>query len=813
MRAWGGVTQRYETTGGALTEEDHERCRELIEDINDLSSFEPTPTVSPAGSQPMMSGLAHRGEEGETAQEGEETAGGFTSPGGGHPLDTYPLSTFTSSAMTLGQEGPLQPNRRELIQEEATPGTPDTEEERTRKRQRMKSPARDSPALNLLREPAAARQAKGKAPDTHRGLSRGEPRKSSRLERPLFQQLAKRETEKCESLADALARTVMDKCRDSITQMLREAIEDLHPESARSRAPVPEEARMALPSSTDPQAQEEEESPNWRQDEENEPQENPRRKSSGLRRRLPTRQPKHPAEAQAGGTVTSEPKVKLPATPAYTPAWGGPETKRIMREGQWTTAAQMSTLTQDHRERGQTRECEEGSRSPARRTRDRDEPETRHYRPAQRDDQYGEEAYEIPMDVDRPPPVPRASRERDDEDEGPEIRFDWTIPRTERPRNDGEIPGPKTTPDMSADQIWEARLEVIETMGLAEEPAQGFPKIHFRNAYDLTRHHSDASIAKWKAAPAGTALILDVYGQDNVSDQRAEATHANLVRTIGMITGMPAVNLEAPPRASQGVRKWDAGTAWLGTNFWPGAAELLKRLRHVSTDTITFSVHERANEPQAFLTALTGFTSWDENEIKEKVMWELKTDPAYSSIKGMVSVHPDYQGYANRSEATTALIKTVEVKVRRISTKTSEMPVAFIYVDPPTTNSKHWTEWRKGLETHVFSRMGGRVKIAQRDFRCEGCHGAEHQTHQCPLNPKDIPGWKGTVAPRPTYFLDLPQQSAPQPQYQYQEKPRSPRPMTPTPGGTWQADYADKAGRSGQDAKRKPPSKPASKRM
>ncbi|KAH9849691.1 hypothetical protein C2E23DRAFT_861683 [Lenzites betulinus] len=366
------------------------------------------------------------------------------------------------------------------------------------------------------------------------------------------------------------------------------------------------------------------------------------------------------------------------------------------------------------------------------------------------------------MDIDHRPTSPKMMWDQhEQEDQADAYDFDWSKHGTELANNDNDdfALGNPTTPDMTAEQIWEARLNVIESLDITPEPAEGFPDIHFRSSKDLIRHHHPMSIQ--------------------------------------MITGMPEVDVEAPPRPGPGVRKWDAGTAWLSIGLWPGAAEVLLRLKFISTSRITFSVHGKAEEPQKFLAALTGFTSWGEEEVRRKVLSAMKTNPAFTSIKNLVTTHPDYQRYRDKTEAMMRVIDTVKVKVRQVTTKTGEMPLAFVYMDPPTTSAQHWEGWKCGLEMHVFPNLTGRVKLAARDFRCKGCHGADHQNHQ--------------IAPRPNYFGD----TAATAQYTYHDNPRSPRPQTPAATATieqWPQDLAGWTERAKQDKKRRLPAKPVSKR-
>ncbi|KAH9847171.1 hypothetical protein C2E23DRAFT_890234 [Lenzites betulinus] len=653
----------------------------------------------------------------------------------------------------------------------------------------------------------AQRRPPPKAPKVAKAPRQTIPNATTALPRPLQTQ----ETQ--ETLADSLARAVMEKCKESLAEIVRDAIAGMipaHGKGAQKESGERAEEQTLLGTMAS-QSTAERTCVDDNDDKMTTPQSpNMDCAEDELEHRqsappLNARTPWEMAEEGDMRRYTRETNAPALSLPPMQPPWGGEATRKILQSGQWTTAAaalegRSNPLNPHPYSHGTAATAatpmarrENPSGAGARAPRSKVAPG---WRPE----------YETGMAT-----APTRGR---DEDEEP-YPFDWTKTGEIPQARAHPIPGNPTNASMTAEQIWEARLDVIETMGLTPVPEGGFPKTQFRSSKDLTRCLHPASVAKWKAAEPGTAIIIDVYGQDNIPNQKAEDTHANIVHVITMATGMPKVDVEAPPRAGPGVRKWDAGTAWLATGLWKGAAELLVRLRVISTDDVTLVVYARAEEPQRYLTALTGFTNWDNAEIRQKVMDALKTDPAYTSIKTMVSTHPNYQKYRDYIEATMRAISTVKIEVRQVATKTGSMPAAFVYMDPPTLNAAHWETWRSGLLAHVFPNLSGRVKPMQRDLRCEGCHGADHQTHQCPLNANDIPGWKGTIAPRPNYFHEITMASA----AGYVDHPRSPGPSTaaqtsamPQIAELWTQEWTGRNEKTKQELRRKPTPKPTSRR-
>ncbi|KAL1943279.1 hypothetical protein VTO73DRAFT_4354 [Trametes versicolor] len=307
-------------------------------------------------------------------------------------------------------------------------------------------------------------------------------------------------------------------------------------------------------------------------------------------------------------------------------------------------------------------------------------------------------------------------------------------------------PQEETGPVDESVPIWEERRREIESLGLMPVPLDGFPMVHPRDIEDRLRHIKPATLARWRSKPANTRAIADVLCQDHIGDAKACKTHDALERVIKVISGLPRVVIDPPPRTPAGVQKWEAPTAWLLSNLPPRVVYFLVLYRVFSLDDITFIVYEDREAPPLFLAPLAGLTQWDEEAIRQTIIEEFRKNPTFTSIKKLVAANQDYRNYEDKTRAALDIIETVEVTVREVVTKAKTSMAAYVYMDAPTRSPQLWKEWRDGLAVHTFPNLPGRAAVSRRLTRCEICHGADHQTGQCEFPHLD--GWKGVFRRR-----------------------------------------------------------------
>lgn len=159
-----------------------------------------------------------------------------------------------------------------------------------------------------------------------------------------------------------------------------------------------------------------------------------------------------------------------------------------------------------------------------------------------------------------------------------------------------------------------------------------------------------------------------------------------------------------------------------------------------SCDLITIMVHDRSLELPTYLATFGGYAHNSDDTITTTIRAAFASAPILPYIKELAGANPEYQE-VGADAAAEAILGTLKVDVRALSN--GNYTVA-IYCASPTASSVKWIEWKEFISSLTFmSRVNPPARARQNEC-CDGCHGADHATRDCPL--QEIQGWN---APKP----------------------------------------------------------------
>ncbi|OJT12696.1 hypothetical protein TRAPUB_10724, partial [Trametes pubescens] len=307
---------------------------------------------------------------------------------------------------------------------------------------------------------------------------------------------------------------------------------------------------------------------------------------------------------------------------------------------------------------------------------------------------------------------------------------------------------PLIRPQSPLMSLREERFAIIASLGLTPTPGKQFPPVHHRSPRDRVRQIYGPTLDEWKGEDEGTKLLYDVFGVDDITDEQARAIRRDLLELIFVYSGHDDVVLYEPSPTPPNVKKWEAGTAWPAANLGQRAVEAFLQQYVLSTPKITVIVYKSHSCIPRYVDAIRGFSQGTAEEVRTAVWRALRKEPHYTAIATLAGNNPDYSDY-DKAEAADKIIDSLDVVIRPIRIGVSHFIAAFIYIDPPTQSAKEWKAWRLALRARVFTKGLGRATLMSHQVRCVGCHGADHQSPECPFNAEDIPGWHGTIKWQP----------------------------------------------------------------
>ncbi|KAI0349396.1 hypothetical protein OH77DRAFT_1440449 [Trametes cingulata] len=287
------------------------------------------------------------------------------------------------------------------------------------------------------------------------------------------------------------------------------------------------------------------------------------------------------------------------------------------------------------------------------------------------------------------------------------------------------------------------RATQIESLGLSQAPTGGFPAVHARSPSDRLRGIPPAAKEEFRRQQRGTTAVLEVYGGKNFNYETAAMVTPDIERVIKTATGLEGFVLTPPPRCSPTTEPSEVPTAWLLTNLTPAATEYLAAQHAFATSDTAFFVYDKPEAIPTYLFALKGFNQSDAATAIAIVKEEFRREPLYNMVKGLVEANPELK---EDPDATDNLIDTIKVVLRRRGGERAPA-IGHVYMDSPTLAADQWVAWIDGIKEHGFSRAFYLCELADTNFRCDRCHGADHHTDQCAY--AHLGDWHGTYVEPP----------------------------------------------------------------
>ncbi|KAI0357631.1 hypothetical protein OH77DRAFT_1519499 [Trametes cingulata] len=337
----------------------------------------------------------------------------------------------------------------------------------------------------------------------------------------------------------------------------------------------------------------------------------------------------------------------------------------------------------------------------------------------------------------------------------------WEVANLARPIADKEASGQPEHRRLTNEEeiglamaLRERRASEIAKLGLAPLLEHGNPAVHANEPRDRVRNVPEAKLKEWRLHPAGTYILLDIYGEGDIEDTDPQKIYDNLQAALYRITGLKNVTLEQPPRTPRAASKEHAATTWFASGLYTAAVALLTMVHAWPTADITFFAYKEIEFIPRYLFAIKGFTQNSQDEVRLAV-WEMfHKAPVFPAILSLVRKNPDYVGMDHEKVAND-ILSTVEVAIRPVNEEKHARLITHVYMTSPTRSAAMWESWRDGLRYpdrgRVLSEDHPHLSVSQRITRCKACHGADHLTTQCPYG--HLEGWakiaEGTGAQKP----------------------------------------------------------------
>ncbi|KAI9064309.1 hypothetical protein FKP32DRAFT_1603141 [Trametes sanguinea] len=286
-------------------------------------------------------------------------------------------------------------------------------------------------------------------------------------------------------------------------------------------------------------------------------------------------------------------------------------------------------------------------------------------------------------------------------------------------------------------------------MKLTLRPKEGFPKKHTRGPYDMTRHYSPATYARWEREPEDRRFAIEIYGYLNFADlAEVRKALADLKEAITVITGENTVIFYIPDNfvANEDSEVRDDPSTILAYHLSPEATKLLVKYRVWSlrgTD-LTFFAYKGVREVPEYLIGFGGLTEKNEAATREEVRSFFQLPQVWQHLVQVL--HHDGVPLVLQQAVARKIIVSLQIKLVPSSAFVSYAPnfSANVYsAPPPTLSPDRWQEWQTRLYQTAFALQNNPAAYIRGPERCEGCHGADHTTPGCPF--PSIPQWGGKL--------------------------------------------------------------------
>ncbi|KAI0356450.1 hypothetical protein OH77DRAFT_1436170 [Trametes cingulata] len=268
-------------------------------------------------------------------------------------------------------------------------------------------------------------------------------------------------------------------------------------------------------------------------------------------------------------------------------------------------------------------------------------------------------------------------------------------------------------------------------------PADGFPRTNFSDPEALRMGISAGRLTTLNEQDEGTYAFVQIYNVAVVRGPQIRFLADALSNALTAITGIlePLIIPPEPDWSAPAARR-QAPRTWIVLRLTPESVDRLVERTVWSSVEITFFAYRTEPVIPRYLFSLSGFThDWD-RDVFRTVQRVFNTSTVRASIAELAQANV---AYANErlSDVTTAILRSLVVVVNNLN---SNMLMAAVYMDSPTTSIQRWRDWRDRLARLPYQTTYNNMGVHRRFAPCEGCHAHDHPTHLCPFL-QNIPGW------------------------------------------------------------------------
>ncbi|KAL7282741.1 hypothetical protein ACG7TL_004215 [Trametes sanguinea] len=356
-----------------------------------------------------------------------------------------------------------------------------------------------------------------------------------------------------------------------------------------------------------------------------------------------------------------------------------------------------------------------------------------------------------PMDTGRPPserreeikqpaPVPWSTaltRQWVTQHAGPSSAYQaesWNNPPQAQPT----IPARSST---TTQQLLQQPAQAVLTAAAGQRAVE-LPQVYAATPADRARHTLTAEYDEWRREKNdhGTACTAEIYGRIGLDAESICGASALLSAVVATYTGVQDFKLGQPRDPPYPVNPRNLPATWFLSKLPVWAVKILVQdVRAVSTPEISVIFHEHAEEIPELLVSIIGFHQLNDGVAEAKIREILAEEVTFEGIAELAAENSAFSG-ANKYEVANQLVGGMYVRCRRVDEGTvGSLIVAHVYMKSPTDNPDWWMTWRSNLIEKFF--RGSLYELGP-DMRCDGCHGMDHTTQQCPY--LRVPGWHGT---------------------------------------------------------------------
>ncbi|KAI9069622.1 hypothetical protein FKP32DRAFT_1671216 [Trametes sanguinea] len=344
-----------------------------------------------------------------------------------------------------------------------------------------------------------------------------------------------------------------------------------------------------------------------------------------------------------------------------------------------------------------------------------------------------------PLTVHHPPPTPRLlpQRIRPDTPGWPALPepTSWLPPPVVQPSQHASGAGPSQSGRATTYTSQLATMQAYAPQGYdwTPTPPGGFPAHDFPDPEHLTRGMAADRLQALGREDLDGIVLIEVHGVRNPTPAQTRQITDSLTAAISSITAESAFRV-VPPETN-------SSSTWAIVRLSPRGVGTVVNRRAWASRPLTFYGYPPRLPIPRFLCVLGGFAHDRDGDILHTVWSTFNGPHILPSILNLVQSNP---AYANMSpdEAANAVLSSLEV---RVSCLDNGNILAAVYCDSPTASIPRWREWRDAIARVPFRSLFNSTAHARRPTLCDGCHGASHPTHLCPM--QDVPGW---VAPAMT---------------------------------------------------------------